>query len=491
MKATLVFPNQLFESHPAISRSRKSFVVQDPLFFNDLSYGIKFHKQKILLHLMSTQTFNSELNRKGIDSTLVTFDQLDGRDYLLNFLKDNLISEIYLCHVVDFELNKRILTSAKECRIKVHWYDSPGFLSSESQITSDFIPGKRFFMANYYKKQRRRFNILINENGQPQGGKWSFDPENRKKLPKTIVVPAVKKLSYSDKKFNKGKMIIEHKFSQNPGEINHFNYPVSRSQALNAFETFLVERLELFGDYEDALSVDHNVTFHSLLTPYLNIGLITPLEIVNRILDFSKSSNVRLNSLEGFIRQIIGWREFIRGIYHSSGVSQRTKNFWGYKKKLPDAFYTGETGIEPVDSTIKKINKYAYCHHIERLMILGNIMILLKYDPDEVYKWFMELFIDSYDWVMVPNVYGMSQYADGGIMSTKPYISGSNYILKMSNYKKGQWSQKWDALYWNFINENRSFFQRNPRMSMMVSMYDKKDSKQKTIYKQLIDSLNL
>ena len=180
MKATLIFPNQLFESHPAVSRSRRSFVVQDPLFFNDLSYGIKFHKQKILLHLMSTQTFNSELNRRGIDSTLVTFDQLDGRNYFINFFKNNLISEIYLCHVVDFELNKRILTSAKECRIKVHWYDSPGFLSSESQITSDFIPGKKFFMANYYKKQRRRLNILINENGQPHGGKWSFDIENRK-----------------------------------------------------------------------------------------------------------------------------------------------------------------------------------------------------------------------------------------------------------------------------------------------------------------------
>ena len=491
MKATLVFPNQLFENHPAVIRSRKSFIIQDPLFFNDSSYGIKFHKQKILLHLISTQTYNSELNTKGIDSTLVTFDQFDGRDYLLNFLKDNLISEIYLCHVVDFELNKRILTSAKECNVKVHWYDSPGFLSSESQIASDFISGKRFFMANYYKRQRKRFNILIDENDQPQGGKWSFDAENRKKLPKTIKIPAIEKLSYSEKTFNKSKSIIEQKFSENPGEINHFNYPVSRSQALNSFETFLVERLELFGDYEDAISVDHNVIFHSLLTPYLNIGLITPLEIVNRILDFSKSSNVRLNSLEGFIRQIIGWREFIRGIYHSSGVSQRTKNFWGYKKKLPNAFYTGETGIEPVDSTIKKINKYAYCHHIERLMILGNIMILLKYDPDEVYKWFMELFIDSYDWVMVPNVYGMSQYADGGIMSTKPYISGSNYILKMSNYKKGQWSQKWDALYWNFINENRSFFQKNPRMSMMVSMYDKKDSKQKIFYKQLIDSLNL
>ena len=491
MKATLVFPNQLFENHPAISRSRKSFVVQDPLFFYDSSYGIRFHKQKILLHLMSTQTYNSELNRKGIDSTLVTFDQLNGRDYLLNFLKDNLISEIYLCHVVDFELNKRILTSAKECNVKVHWYDSLGFLSSESQIASDFIPGKRFFMANYYKRQRKRFNILIDENDQPQGGKWSFDAENRKKLPKTIKIPAIEKLSYPEKIFNKSKSVIEQKFSENPGEINDFNYPVSRSQALNAFETFLVERLELFGDYEDAISVDHNVIFHSLLTPYLNIGLITPLEIVNRIFDFSKSSNVRLNSLEGFIRQIIGWREFIRGIYHSSGVSQRTKNFWGYKKKLSDAFYTGETGIEPVDITIKKINKYAYCHHIERLMILGNIMILLKYDPDEVYKWFMELFIDSYDWVMVPNVYGMSQYADGGIMSTKPYISGSNYILKMSNYKKGQWSKKWDALYWNFIDENRSFFQKNPRMSMMVSMYDKKDSKQKTNYKQVIDSLNL
>ena len=189
-----------------------------------------------------------------------------------------------------------------------------------------------------------------------------------------------------------------------------------------------------------------------------------------------------INSCEGFIRQIIGWREFIRGIYFCKGVEERTKNFWGFKRKISKSFYDGNTGIEPVDDTIKKINTTAYAHHIERLMIMGNFMLLCEFDPDEVYKWFMELFIDAYDWVMVPNVYGMSQFADGGLMSTKPYISGSNYILKMSNYKKGKWCTIWDSLFWNFIDKKREFFEKNPRMRILVRSFDKMDILKKTNY---------
>ncbi|MFZ1572803.1 MAG: FAD-binding domain-containing protein [Candidatus Kapaibacterium sp.] len=148
------------------------------------------------------------------------------------------------------------------------------------------------------------------------------------------------------------------------------------------------------------------------------------------------ANDVGLNSIEGFIRQIIGWREFIRGVYVFKGTQERSRNFWNFKNKIPTSFYTGTTGIEPIDNTIKKLIATGYCHHIERLMILGNFMLLCEFDPNEVYKWFMELFIDSYDWVMVPNVYGMSQFADGGLMATKPYISGSSYVLKMSNFKK-------------------------------------------------------
>ena len=189
-----------------------------------------------------------------------------------------------------------------------------------------------------------------------------------------------------------------------------------------------------------------------------------------------------MNSCEGFIRQIIGWREFIRGVYIAVGSKERVKNFWNFKRKIPSSFYSGDTGIEPIDDTIKKINKSAYANHIERLMIIGNFMLLCEFDPDEVYRWFMEMFIDSYDWVMVPNVYGMGLFSDGGIFATKPYICGSAYFMKMMDFKKGEWCNTMDGLYWRFIDRNRKFFLKNPRLSMMVRIFDKmKDERKKLI----------
>jgi deoxyribodipyrimidine photolyase-related protein len=184
--------------------------------------------------------------------------------------------------------------------------------------------------------------------------------------------------------------------------------------------------------------------------------------------------------LEGFIRQIVGWREFIRAVYELKGTEERTKNFWGFTRKIPESFWKGETGILPIDLTIKKVLETGYCHHIERLMVLGNFMLLCEFDPEEVYRWFMELFVDAFDWVMVPNVYGMSQFADGGIMSTKPYISGSNYLMKMSDYPKGEWQAVWDGLFWHFMDKQRAFFLKNPRLGMLVRTFDKmsEDKKQ-------------
>jgi deoxyribodipyrimidine photolyase-related protein len=257
--------------------------------------------------------------------------------------------------------------------------------------------------------------------------------------------------------------------------MDAFNYPVTRKQAFESFHLFLEQRLTNFGAYEDAIVKSESTLFHSVITPYLNIGLITPDEVIKGILDFSSNNSVPLNSLEGFVRQVIGWREFMRGIYVADGVKQRNSNFWNYDKPMPKSFYDGTTGLEPLDDTIKKCLKTGYAHHIERLMILGNLMLLIGIKPNSTYKWFMEMFIDSYDWVMVPNVYGMSQFSDGGLLATKPYISGSNYILKMSDYKKGDWCGIWDSLYWSFVNRNREFFKKNPRMNMMVAMYDKKD----------------
>ena len=207
---------------------------------------------------------------------------------------------------------------------------------------------------------------------------------------------------------------------------------------------------------------------------------MTPKYVIDKTLEFANKNDVPINSVEGFIRQIIGWREFIKGIYISKGEIERTTNFFKFRRKIPSSFYDGSTGIEPIDTTIKKILKTGYAHHIERLMVLGNFMLLCEFDPDEVYRWFMELFVDSYDWVMVPNVYGMSQFADGGIMSTKPYFSSSNYIKKMSNYKKSNWETLWDSLYWRFIEKNRDLFSKNIRMKFMVNMYDKMDQEKKS-----------
>ena len=198
--------------------------------------------------------------------------------------------------------------------------------------------------------------------------------------------------------------------------------------------------------------------------------------MIDRAIEYAEKANIPVNSLEGFVRQILGWREYIRAVYEAKGVEERTRNYWQHTRKIPISFWAGKTGIAPVDDAIRGLLNTGYNHHIERLMILGNFMLLCEFDPDEVYRWFMTMYIDSYDWVMVPNVYGMSQYADGGLMSTKPYISGSNYILKMSNYQKGEWSEIWDGLFWRFIHKHYESFSKNPRMSMMAVQVAKMDS---------------
>jgi deoxyribodipyrimidine photolyase-related protein len=259
-------------------------------------------------------------------------------------------------------------------------------------------------------------------------------------------------------------------------------YPISFDSAHEWLIQFLNNRFQEFGIYEDAMVAGESILHHSVLSPLINIGLLTPEEVLNETLHYVAKNNIPLNSFEGFIRQIIGWREFIYQVYARAGSQQRTRNYWGFKRKIPTSFYSGNTGIVPLDDAIQKLQKTGYNHHIERLMIIGNFMLLCEFDPDEVYVWFMTLFIDAYDWVMVPNVYGMSQFADGGIFATKPYISGSNYILKMSDFKSGSWQKTWDGLFWNFMDRHRDFFLKNPRLGMLVRSWDKMSPEKREIH---------
>ena len=370
---------------------------------------------------------------------------------------------------------KRIKEECSLKKIEIEIYNNSLFINTNDDLNQFFRSDKKkFFQTSFYKQQRVKLDVMmIGE--KPEGGKWTYDDQNREKYPKDKVPP---KINFPEKNelFHEALDYVNKNFKDNYGIINEeIIYPHNFKLADQWLDNFFKTRFDEFGPFEDAVVKEKSILNHSVLSPLINIGLINPKNLVKSALKYYYQNNIRINSCEGFLRQIIGWREFIRGVYVCKGAEERNKNFWNFKKKIPKSFYDGTTGIEPVDDTIKKINESAYANHIERLMIMGNFMLLCEFDPDEVYKWFMELFIDSYDWVMVPNVYGMSQFGDGGLMSTKPYISGSSYVLKMSNYKRGEWCSIWDSLFWNFIDKQRDFFITNPRMRMLVSSYDKMD----------------
>ncbi len=395
------------------------------------------------------------------------------------------LADIYIAEVHDFILEKRLRQYCESKNITLHISPTPAFLSPPEFLEKHINARKKPFMATFYQAQRKRMSILVDKDGKPQGDQWSYDEDNRKKLPKGHQPPEPPAVAVT-KEIKAATAHIEEHFPDNPGSTASFRYPITRPAAKQWLSDFIQDRFKEFGPYEDAISTEHAFINHSVLTPMLNIGLLTPQEIIDAALSTRKQ--IPINSLEGFIRQIIGWREFMHGIYIHRGIAIRNGNFLNHTRPIPPSFYDGTTGIPPIDRVIQQLQKEAYCHHIERLMVLGNFMLLCRFHPKEIYKWFMEMFIDAYDWVMVPNVYGMSQFADGGTFTTKPYISGSNYILKMSNEKRGPWTDIWDALFWIFIGDNQELFLKNPRSSMMARKWAKFPTEKRDAYRDTAEA---
>ncbi len=467
---TLIFPHQLFKEHPALDPNRSVYLIEEWLFLRQYN----FHKQKLVLHRASMQFYADWLTKQKYQLNYVeTREAENDIRKLIKALSKQKINEIHIADVVDNWLLKRIREACLQYKIELIIYPTPGFLNTMDEVKLYFDNRKSYFQTDFYTHQRKLRKILLEKDGKPLGGKWTFDAENREKYPKNQNPPVVQ-FPKENNYINEAKEYVQKHFAHNYGSIHapHF-FVCSFEDAEKWLDDFIEKRFQQFGIYEDAIVTKEHILHHSVLTPMLNIGLLTTQQVLNKVLNEASKHNIPLNSLEGFVRQIIGWREFIRIIYEREGGKQRTTNYWRFNRKIPQSFWTGTTGILPIDETIKKILKTGYCHHIERLMVLGNFMLLCEFDPDEVYRWFMELFIDSYDWVMVPNVYGMTQFADGGLMTTKPYISGSNYLMKMSDYKKGSWQEVWDGLFWRFMHVHRSFFIQNPRMGMLINTFDK------------------
>ena len=462
MNLFFILGNQLFPLK-YVDRFKK-----DHLFYMAEDYELctyeKHHKQKLLLFLSSMRSYADSLKNNKYNIEYTKIGDKNFKDpyiaKLKNIIDNKRISKISSFEVEDKFFEKKLKNLFSKLKIKWNIIKTPMFLNSRNDFKNYLSKSKKPFMATFYKEVRKKSGILIEMDGTPTGGKWSFDDENRNKLPKNIIVPKFPKINETKHTKNL-KLIVEKTFPKHPGDTNDFWFATEYVDVIKLLNFFIKQKSNLFGDYEDAVDQKDNILFHSALSPYLNLGLITPELIIKKILDFHRINKIKLNSLEGYIRQVIGWREFIRGIYQFYSDDMEKKNFFKQNRKMKSSWYKGNTGLPPLDHAIKNSLKYGWSHHIERLMILSNIMNLCEIKPNYVYKWFMEMFVDSSDWVMVPNVYGMGLFSDGGTFATKPYICGSSYILKMMDFKKGDWCNIMDGLYWRFINKHRNFFKKS------------------------------
>lgn len=498
----VVLGNQLFpfaEFKQAGLREARFFMAEDV----GLCTYVKHHQQKIVLFLAAMRSHADDLRSNGCDVHYESLGDQSGPELqtkyetkLSRFAEGKGIERLVMFEVEDKFFEERIEAIAQEQGWELEFLASPMFVTPREEF-EDYLgsSGKRPFMAKFYERQRKRLDILVDADGNPAGGQWSFDGDNRKKLPKKVEVPKTQWAKPTEHVEAVIKLVAE-RFGDHPGVLESrpaesllgesetdgaFWLPTTRRQALAWLRDFLDDRFRDFGPYEDALSERDDVLFHSALSPMMNLGLLTPNEIIERALEHANENDIPLNSLEGFVRQIIGWREFIRGIYQNYDAKQSKKNFWNHTRKLKPCWYDATTGLPPLDDAIDKARRLGWTHHIERLMVLANLMNLCEVLPADAHRWFMEMFVDSSDWVMGPNVYGMGLMSDGGLFATKPYICGSNYLVKMSDsYKKSDdWCETMDGLYWRFVDKHRDFFAGNARLSMMLGTLNKMDDQRK------------
>jgi deoxyribodipyrimidine photolyase-related protein len=409
--------------------------------------------------------YEKRLKADGYVVTRLCFAQYPDAAAVFRFIKDSGIERIHCADTTDDYLERTILASGME-RV---WYESPLFILPRQEAVERYIESKRH-MARFYERLRVDRGVLVDEERRPMGGRFSFDADNRKRVPKGKSLPGdiVVAVPSEDEKRRVDSFPAPEKYGEHGTWLPH-----THADAKAALDSFLTERFAHFGDYEDAMTTDGVRLWHSALSPLMNVGLLTAAQVLDAALAYADTHDVPMNSLEGFVRQVLGWREFIRASYEADGRLMRTGNFFGNAEELPPGFWRGETGLLPLDQVIRRAIAAGYTHHIERLMIAGNAMLLVGISPHEAYRWFMGLYSDAYDWVMVPNVYGMSQFADGGTFATKPYICGSNYIRTMSDFPPGEWEEIWTALYWAFIEKHADVFAANHRMSMMPRLLSK------------------
>lgn len=465
-RVLLILGNQLFAPRHLDAHRRDTVVMVED---EALCRRYRYHRQKLTLLLTAMRNHADTLRTAGFQVVYRTLDDAGGWRAALDELRQSRPFDT-LCHfeVESPNLCRALARYAEHHDLKLRVHPSPMFLNSladfEDHLTEQGAPR----LQSFYKAQRLRHGILVSAAGEPVGGRWSFDQDNRAKLPRDLS-PQEPTPADHGPHLAEVKTLVAERFTDHPGSLEQLWVPASHDQAEAWLEEFLTSRFADFGTYEDALTRRSPFVFHSALSPLLNIGLLTPAQVLEHALDHAGRHDVPINSLEGFVRQIIGWREFVRGVFHHYYEPLQGRNIWNADRKLTRAWYEGTTGITPLDHVIRKADRLGWAHHIERLMLAANLMNLSGIEPQEVYRWFMEMFVDAYDWVMVPNVFGMGLTSEGGIFTTKPYICGSNYVMKMGDFKRGDWCDVMDGLLWRFVAHHEKTLKANHRLAPMVA----------------------
>lgn len=447
----------------------------------------KHHIQKVVGFFATMQAFYLDLKSKKHE---VIYIYLNDEDNLQSFDKNikSLIAKHQFTHFEyqqpdEFRVDAILKELCSTIAISTAVVDSEHFYTSRTDL-ADFFEGKKtFILENFYRMLRKKHDVLM-EAGQPLTGKWNYDSENRKKLPKNHkpIAPLVFSNNVTDILVEVNKTDVK-----TIGTIDaaNFVWPINREQSLELLDFFIEECLHLFGSYQDAMTPNEWSLYHSRLSFSMNIKMISPQEVIEKAIDAWQANPDRIeyNQLEGFVRQIIGWREYMRGIYWLKMPEYATMNFFNNEEKLPDWFWTGKTKMNCLKDAINQSLNFAYAHHIQRLMITGNFALLAGVHPDEIDAWYLGIYIDAIEWVEITNTRGMSQFADGGIVGTKPYVSSASYIDKMSHYcgscfykkevKTGDKACPFNSLYWNFYDKNEDKLGKNPRIGMMYNVWRK------------------
>jgi len=478
MNIILILGDQLTASLKAIQQCDKD---NDRIFLFEVmeeATYVKHHKKKLVFVFSAMRHFAKELKQQGYQVNYVTLDDKRNTGSLSGEIERAIVSfkpkEINVTFPGEYRVLEQFKSWEKQFGVRVNILSDDRFLMQPSDFSVWAEGRKQLRMEYFYREVRKRYQFLMEDN-KPVGGKWNYDQDNRKTLPKELRVP--KPINFSPDDITQEVIaLVENNFPENFGSTDNFSYAVSRKDALTVLDGFIKQRLINFGDYQDVMKEGDPWLFHSHISFYLNNGLLLAQEVAEAAERAYKNNDIPINAVEGFIRQVIGWREYVRGIYWYKMPEYKKNNYFNNTRKLPDFYWSAETKMNCLHQCVSDTREYAYAHHIQRLMVLGNFALLADIAPEELNNWYLLVYADAYEWVELPNVSGMVLFADGGLLASKPYISSGAYINRMSDYckkcdykvtkKEGEDACPFNYLYWDFLDRHKEKLSANPRLGM-------------------------